>query len=703
MTRWLGRFSIRTLLSLVIVIMACMALVNAVRTLVDERAQAMGAVRAVTLTQASQGLLRTILPLRLERGSTLALGGEAPADAKTLSTIAGSRQALIENYRQAQRSLSDLAEPTVSATLDRLNAAQEAMAALRPRIDAALRLPKARREPALRDAAMAAFQDLLEALTATLKAVDAAIPRSDPVLERYLALKQAAWDTRVASGNVAVRVQTSLIAGTSWSLPETVAAAEERTELLSAWRRTTEAATEAATDVSETVRAAFVRAKADNFEGDTKAIAQAVFDALSTHTPPRHTFAELRDRNTENQRSLVALCDAALDAMVARAETLADAARTDVVHSVAALLAVILLVALGLWTLFGGVLRPLRALTATMQALADGDASATVPARAYRNEIGAMARAVQVFKDNLIRSRQLEAEAAEARLAAEARRRSDLRAMAERFEQTVGGIIAQVSDSATALQGTAQTMTATATQTASQSSTVAAAAEEAAANVNTVAAAAEELGASVEEIGRQVEGSTKLAQGAVSEAGQTGTLVRDLSGAVARIGDVIGLIAAIAGQTNLLALNATIEAARAGEAGRGFAVVASEVKALAAQTARATEEIAGQIAGIQGVTGRAVTAIGAITGRIEEISGVANAIAAAVEEQGSATREIVRNVGQAAVGTGAVTSTILGVAGAAEETGRAADAVLAAASALSRQSATLTAEVTRFLDTVRAA
>ena len=699
MSRWLGRFSIRTLLCLVIVIMACMALGNAVRSLVDARAQAARAARAVTLTEASQGLLRAILPLRLERGSSLALGGEAPADAKTLSTVAGSRQALTENYRRAQRSLSDLAEPAVSATLDRLTTAQEAMAALRPRIDEALRLPKARRDPALREAAMAAFQDLLEALTATLKAVDASIPRSDPALQRYLALKQAAWDTRVASGNVAVRVQSSLVAGASWSLPETIAAAEERTELLAAWRRTTEAAT----GVSEAVRAAFERAKASNFEGETRAIGQAVFDALSTHTPPRHSFAELRDRNTENQRSLVALCDAALDAMVARAEALAEAARSDVARSGAALLAVILLVALGLWTLFGGVLRPLRALTATMRALADGDASVTVPARTYRNEIGAMARAVQVFKDSLIRSRQLESEAAEARLAAEARRRSDLRAMAERFERTVGGIIAQVSDSATALQGTAQTMTATATRTASQSSTVAAAAEEAAANVSTVAAAAEELGASVEEIGRQVEGSTRLAQGAVSEAGQTGALVRDLSGAVARIGDVVGLIAAIAGQTNLLALNATIEAARAGEAGRGFAVVAGEVKALAAQTARATEEIAGQIAGIQGATGGAVAAIGAITGRIQEISGVASAIAAAVEEQGSATREIVRNVGQAAVGTGAVTSTILGVAGAAEETGRAAAAVLAAASALSRQSETLTAEVAHFLDTVRAA
>lgn len=390
------------------------------------------------------------------------------------------------------------------------------------------------------------------------------------------------------------------------------------------------------------------------------------------------------------------------EAEKAVAECLSDAEAGIRAASIATALTLLLSLAAALFS-FLRISRPIEHMTAAMKTLAAGDSGVAVPGAGRRDEIGAMASAVEVFRDNLVRTKRLEEETRAARLSAEEHRKAGMRQMADGFEAAVSGIATLVSSSATELQATAQSMAGTASDTARQSTTVALAAEEAAMNVTTVAASAEELGSSIDEIGRQVAGSADLARKAVEEAGQTASLVQDLNEAASRIGDVATLIASIAGQTNLLALNATIEAARAGEAGRGFAVVAAEVKDLAAQTARATQDISDQIGRIQGSTGLAVRAIDSIGGRIREISSVATAIAAAVEEQGAATQEIVRNVAQAASGTGEVTTTIAHVAGAAEETGASASQVLDAASELSRHSERLQAEMSRFVATIRAA
>ncbi|SFL61606.1 methyl-accepting chemotaxis protein [Methylobacterium pseudosasicola] len=350
------------------------------------------------------------------------------------------------------------------------------------------------------------------------------------------------------------------------------------------------------------------------------------------------------------------------------------------------------------------VSRPLNRLVEALRRMSQGEIDAEIAEARRSDEIGMVGRAVESIKALVARKARDDAEAKRlADEAAAAERKRAMIALADSFERAVGSIVGMVSSSATELEATAQTLTASATQAAAQSTSVAAAAEEAATNVRTVAAAAQQLGSSVQEIAGQVEGSASLAQAAVGEADQTGQLVQDLAQAVSKIGDAVGLISSIAAQTNLLALNATIEAARAGEAGRGFAVVASEVKELAAQTARATEEITGLIGRIQGSTDHAAQAIGGIVTRIRDLNQVTGAVAAAVEEQGAATQEIVRNVGQAAGGTDEVTTNITGVAGAAEQTGAAAQQVLAAASELSRQSAQLTQEVAGFLYTVRAA
>jgi methyl-accepting chemotaxis protein len=351
-----------------------------------------------------------------------------------------------------------------------------------------------------------------------------------------------------------------------------------------------------------------------------------------------------------------------------------------------------------------GVTRPLGRLALALKTMSAGQIDTEIPEARRADEIGAIGKAVEGIK--ILVSRKAAEQAEAKRLmdeAAAAERSRTLLKFAADFEDTVGRITGLVAGSIAALQATARTMTDTASRAAEQSTTVASAAEEAALNVNTVASAAEQLGTSVQEIGRQVSGSAVLAQNAVSEADETAALVQDLSAAATKVGDVVTAIAAIARQTNLLALNATIEAARAGEAGRGFAVVAGEVKDLAAQAARATGAITGQIGRIQGATGQAVAVIASITARIREIDTVATSIAAAVEQQGAATHEIVRNVAQASAGTSAVTATMAEVATVSAKAGTAADEVLASASALAHQSEDLGAEVRRFLATIRAA
>ena len=321
------------------------------------------------------------------------------------------------------------------------------------------------------------------------------------------------------------------------------------------------------------------------------------------------------------------------------------------------------------------IARPIMTVTGVMGRLAGGDDSVEIPATDRRDEVGAIAKAVLVFKDNMIKANAAAAREAEAQKAREARTK-EIDRLTREFDTDVSRVLQTVSSATSEMQSTAASMTKTAEATSRQSTAVAAAAEQASTNVQTVASAAEELSSSITEISRQVSQSAQIAGQAVDEAGRTNQAVQGLADAAARIGDVVKLINDIAGQTNLLALNATIEAARAGDAGKGFAVVASEVKSLATQTAKATEDIAAQIASIQTATQDSVKAIEGIGKTIGEINQIATTIASAVEEQGAATQEIARNVQQAAAGTTEVTSNISGVNAAARDTGTAASQVL---------------------------
>ena len=386
------------------------------------------------------------------------------------------------------------------------------------------------------------------------------------------------------------------------------------------------------------------------------------------------------------------------------AETEAEAARQEsnfmmVLWSVATVV-----LAIGVLAVAGvilGVVRPLNIMTGAMSRLAHGDLATTIPSAGRGDEIGAMARSVEVFKDNAgkveaLRHAQKEAEASTA-----AERRAELLGMADNLDHKVGEVIGVVASAATQLQANAQAMAVISDQAVSHATSVAAASEQAAANVATVAAASEELSASSREIASQVSLASTIAQSAAAEAECTDELVRSLAQAAGKIGDVVSLINDIAAQTNLLALNATIEAARAGEAGKGFAVVANEVKTLANQTSRATEEITAQIASVQERTEQAVSAIHNIAGTIDRMNEISGSIAVAVEQQGAATQEISRNIQQAHSGTNEVACNIAEMRDGATQSTNAAHDVLGAAGELTRQAKALRSEVDGFLSGVR--
>ena len=375
----------------------------------------------------------------------------------------------------------------------------------------------------------------------------------------------------------------------------------------------------------------------------------------------------------------------------------ANSQRTLILGTLAILAGAVLLAFL----LGRGLSRPLAAITAVMNRLSSGDIDVTIPGGERKDELGTMAVAVDVFRRNMIEARALRETQDVAKQQAEIEKRALQRQMADRFETDVKSVVSAVAQATTDMQRVAGEITASVSGTSERAAAASNASDEASASVGTVATATEELASSVAEIGRQVTFSSGIADKAVVKAAQTTEMVGSLAAAAEKIGDVLKLIGAIASQTNLLALNATIEAARAGDAGRGFAVVASEVKELASQTAKATEEIAGQVDAIQSATADCVVAIGGISDTIREISGVAITIASAVEEQDSATREIERSVQQVAAGTSEVSRNVAGASQAADQSRALADNVLVASGELNQHTNALFRSVDTFLAGLR--
>jgi methyl-accepting chemotaxis protein len=441
--------------------------------------------------------------------------------------------------------------------------------------------------------------------------------------------------------------------------------------------------------------------------------AQAMFDAVKERVLPALAAQRAADVQTairavntlyaRHREGIDQLVDLA-NKSVNDAEAQATTTETFYLRITYATLALTLFAAVGTTTTLVRMIgRPVRRMTEAMRALAAGNLQVAIPARERHDEIGQMARAVQVFKENMAETERLRTEQEELKRQAAADQRAALLRLADDFESKVGRLVGTLASAATELEATARSLTGTADRSNQQAAGVASAAEEASGGLQTVASAAEELNTSVIEISRRVTQSSTMTMKAVEDTKRTDVIVHALSDSAEKIGTVVSLISDIAGQTNLLALNATIEAARAGDAGKGFAVVASEVKSLANQTGKATEEISVQVAQIQTATREAVEAIRGIATTIEEVSAIATNIASAVEEQGAATSEIARNVQQTTQAAQKVTVSIGGVSQAAGETGTAAGQVLIAASDVSKQAEQLSGEVNSFVAGVRAA
>ncbi|KIL99552.1 hypothetical protein CCC_04068 [Paramagnetospirillum magnetotacticum MS-1] len=432
-----------------------------------------------------------------------------------------------------------------------------------------------------------------------------------------------------------------------------------------------------------------------SYQRDFKAAAAGLLDLVATTKSLSESYAAIAPVITE----LVEQAHAGMVASTDQAESIGNA--------VSRMLNLVMLVGFAAMVIIGtaitrSVSRPIEGITRVMGELAGNNISVMVPFTERGDEIGAMAKSVSHFKDQLGRVKQLEADQAEQKRRAEADRHAAMHQLADTFEESVGQVIHTVTSAATELQAASSQMAGTAAETSAQATTVASAAQQASANVETVAAATEELTSSINEIAHQVERSLTVSDRASEEVGETTAQVLALADTVGKIGEVVQLINDIAAQTNLLALNATIEAARAGEAGKGFAVVAGEVKNLANQTARATSEITGQILAVQEGTHAAVGAIERIAKIIAEMSETSSAVAAAVHQQTAATGEIARNVEQAAVGTDEVSRNIGSVEMAARDTGAAAEQIAESSADLSKQAEFLRHEVGRFLTQVRA-
>jgi methyl-accepting chemotaxis protein len=693
----------RSLKTVLLSIMGCLAII----AIASLGYQAIGssnhyrsAVAVDEANAAGNRLVAGIYQVLLERLLTNnALQADAPV------TVDGRNQ-IAERRKTAEAEMgvglpvilaSDFPE---KATLTKaLKTAAEKAADLRRRADDAIGRDKSERDASLLQNFVPAMTEYVNASLAVWTASLYGVKAEDPAIARYATLKRLGWLMREVSGFERALISTAIANGKPIAPERLSQIAGYRAQVALAWKLVQDLTADPGTP--QEITQAIAGAK-ERYFGGFEPLSDKMQKLSREGAAYPMTAAEWVKTTNPQIDSLLEIMYATGHASEALTAKLATAALTTLILE---LVGIALAVGVALACLFVVIRRvtaPLERIGRTVRTLAGGDLQIDVTETERDDEIGEVARSVEVFKQNALAAVRLESEQRAAQAQKQERQKA-LESYILDFDHAMHEALEALASASTEMRATAGSLSSTAKETQRQAGAVASASEQTSANVQTVAASAEEMTSSIAEIGRQVARSLNIAQQAVENAQRTNGTVNTLGEAAQKIGQVMQLIQEIASQTNLLALNATIEAARAGEAGKGFAVVASEVKSLANQTAKATEEIGAQIAAMQSATGEAVSAIQAIGGIIGQINEISTTIASAIEEQGAATEEIARTTQQAAKSTEQVSSNIAGVNSAVGETGAASVQVLASAEQLSRRSETLRADISSFLEKVRAA
>jgi methyl-accepting chemotaxis protein len=637
--------------------------------------------------------------MRIERGTvSAALIEREPVDPATWQDIQNLRARSKPALSAAFEILSRLEFDDRDRWIAELQAKSGAVETMRADADKLIRSPRSDVE--FNNKWVAAVGTLVERMDALSKRLSSSVRLNDPFFDQMMTVKQLAWSVRSDAGAERLMIGDALASGGRVSDDWQAKVAELHQRVRITWAAALDLVDDTQTpqalrdSIAEAKEAYFNRYNRDRDE---------VYKSLVAGVRPQTTSRTWIQGSNPALESLMGVANAAVDLAQTATERISADTRRHFWYQGLLVLTALVIGFLGLLKIRRNVISPIVALTVAMRRLAAGDTGTEIPNATRRDELGAMARAVEIFKQAAIENARLRVEQDQVTARTNAARQATAAQLTKAFDAKVGKLVQSLKTSAKDMEETARSMSETAEEAGQVSKLATTFAEQTSDNVREMAAAADKFAASAREIGSRVSASVSLVGKAVEDTRRTDNAVSILSQRSERIEQIVKMISDIAAQTNLLALNATIESARAGQAGRGFGVVASEVKTLAAQTAKATEEIASHVAQSQEATRDVVGAIKGVGSTIEQLHLIASAIAAAVEEQHAVAQEIARSVAEAASGTQEVTINISQVRQAADHTGSTSTQVLAAATALSQNSSELSREVELFLSNVAAA